>query len=436
MGMVTGRPDPRPATPQPHGGMTATTPQVPASQTAGQAKSRLSHPTSFTAIAAIFLLFTAASAVPTPLYVVYQEAWGFSDTMVTFIFAIYVVGLLGALLVVGALSDHIGRRPVLGGAIVLETIALLLFLVAGDIAVLSVARFLQGIATGAAMTTMGAALVDLNPAHAPNRAGVVNGTVPLGGLAIGALGCGALAQYAPAPTHLVFALLLVGMVVAGGLVARMPETSTLVPGARQSLKPRVGIPVRLRPQVYALIPIITASWALAGLYLSLGPSVAVNVFGLESNLIGGLVVSLLCGTGAVTAFTLRGWKVDRLLMLACVLLTAGMVVTIAGVIAGLPVLAGLGTLIAGIGFGGSSLGSFGTLARIAGPDERGALFAVAFVISYVTYSVPALIAGLASSSSFGLKSTTIVYGTVVAALAVSALIAQRRLIARRRAAAL
>lgn len=413
--------------------MTATTPQVPASNVKSPVRARLSHPTSFTAIALIFLLFTAASAVPTPLYVVYQEAWGFSDTMVTFIFAIYVAGLLGALLVVGALSDHIGRRPVLGAAIVLETIALLLFLVAGDIAVLSVARFLQGIATGAALTTMGAALVDLNPAHAPNRAGVVNGIVPLGGLAIGALGCGALVQYAPEPTHLVFILLLVGMVVAGGLVARMPETSTLVPGARQSLKPRVGIPVRLRPQVYALIPIITASWALAGLYLSLGPSVAANVFGLENNLIGGLVVSLLCGTGAATAFILRSWKIDRLLSLACLLLATGLVLTITGVVVDLALLSALGTVISGVGFGASSLSTFGTLAKIAGPDERGALFAVAFVISYGTYSVPALIAGLASSSSFGLESTTIVYGTVVALLAVSALIAQRRLVAKREA---
>lgn len=398
-------------------------------------RARLSHPTSFAAIAGIFLLFTAASAVPTPLYVVYQEAWGFSDTTLTFVFAIYVVGLLGALLVVGALSDHIGRRPVLGAAIVLETTALVLFLVAGDIAVLSVARFLQGIATGAAMTTMGAALVDLNPAHAPGRAGVVNSIVPPGGLAIGALGCGALAQYAPQPTHLVFVLLLVGMAVAGLAVARMPETSTRIPGARQSLKPRVGIPVRLRPQVYALIPIITASWALGGLYLSLGPSVAVEVFGLDSNLIGGFVVTLLCGTGAATAFVLRKWEIDRLLNLAGSLLAAGMLVTIAGVVAELPLVGAAGTVIAGVGFGASSLGSFGTLARIAGPDERGALFAVAFVISYVTYSVPALIAGVASSTSFGLKSTTVVYGLVVALLSALALVAQHRVAARRDAAA-
>lgn len=391
----------------------------------------LSHPTSFAAIAAIFVLFTSAAAVPSPLYVVYQAEWGFSDTMLTFIFAIYVAGLLGALLVVGALSDHIGRRPVLGAAIAVETVALVLFLVAGDIAVLSIARFLQGIATGAAMTTMGAALVDMNPPHAPGRAGVVASIVPLGGLAAGALGAGALAEYAPQPTHLVYVLLLVGMAVAAVFVARMPETSTLVPGAKRSLIPKVGVPPRLRSQVYALLPIIAASWALAGLYMSLGPSVAVEVFGIDSNLIGGFVVALLCGTGGFAAYSFREVAVSRLLFLAGSLLAAGMVVTIGGVLAGSALTGMIGTLIAGVGFGASSLGTFGTLAKIVGPDERGALFATAFVISYVTYSVPALIAGMASSSSFGLKSTTIVYGTVVFLLALAALLAQHRIAARR-----
>jgi len=398
------------------------------------APGRLSRSSSFAAIAAIFVLFTAASAVPSPLYVVYQEAWGFSATTLTFVFSIYVVGLLGSLLVLGALSDHIGRRPVLGAAIALETVALIFFISAGDIAVLAIARFLQGVATGAAMTTLGAALVDLNPPHAPNRAGVVNGVAPLGGLAIGALGCGALVQYAPAPTHLVFALLLAGMVAAAAIVALMPETSTLRPGARRSLQPRVGIPESLRPQVYALVPILAASWALGGLYLSLGPSVAASVFNAESHLIGGIVVTLLCGTGAATAFGLRDWTTDRLLKLAGQLLTAGMIVTLAGVVFDLALVAAAGTLVAGVGFGASALGSFGTLARIAKPDERGELFAVAFVISYVTFSVPAVIAGFASSTSFGLKDTTITYGVVVAALAVIALVAQRRITARRQLA--
>ena len=390
---------------------------------AGVRTGRLSHPASFVAISAIFVLFAAASSAPSPLYVVYQREWGFSATTLTVVFAVYVLALIGSLVVVGALSDHVGRRPVLGAAIALEAAALVLFIVAGDVTVLLVARIAQGFATGAALTTLGATLVDLNPPHAPGRAGLVNGVAPVGGLALGALGCGALIQYAPAPTHLVWVLLLLGMGLAGVVVARLPETSARRPGGLASLAPRLGIPARIRPDVYALVPILVASWALGGLYLSLGPSVAASLFGLTNHLVGGLVVTLLCGTGAVTAFALRAWPAQTLLRLGAVLLTAGTALTLAGVQTHAVALAGAGTVIAGIGFGASALACFGALARLAVPQERGELFAVAYVIAYLAFSLPAVAAGFASTY-VGLHVTSVVYGLGVIVLSLAALAAQ------------
>jgi MFS family permease len=395
---------------------------------------RLSRPTAFVSVATIFVLFMAASSAPSPLYVVYQQEWGFSATTLTVVFAVYVFGLLGSLLVVGALSDHIGRRPVLGAAIALEVVSLVLFIVAPGVAVLAVARIAQGIATGAAMTTLGATLVDLNPVHAPGRAGVVNGVAPLTGLAIGSLGCGLLIQFVPGPTHVVYALIGIGMLIAAGVVALLPETSTRRPGGLASLRPRVSIPTRLRPDVYALVPILVASWALGGLYLSLGPSVAASLFGLHSHLVGGLVVTLLCGTGAVTAFALRQWPAARILSTAAVLLAAGMALTLVGVETTSASLAAAGTVVAGVGFGASALGGFGTLARIAVPDERGELFAVAFVIAYLAFSLPAVVAGFASTT-VGLRATAEAYGVAVVVLSLAAVAAQQVLARRRGVAA-
>ncbi|WP_250002387.1 MFS transporter [Actinoplanes sp. M2I2] len=392
---------------------------------------RLSRPVAFAAITAIFVMFSAASAAPSPLYVVYQHLWNFSATTLTAVFAVYVVGLIGSLLILGALSDHIGRRPVLAAAIALEAVSLVLFLTAGDVGVLLTARLLQGVATGAAMTTLGAALVDLNPPHAPGRAGLINGLAPVAGLAVGALGTGVLVQYAPSPTHFVWALLLAGMALAAVVVARIPETSALRPGAAASLAPRLGVPARLRGDLLALTPIIVASWAIGGLYLSLGPSVAAGVFGLSSHLVGGLVVTLLCGTGAVSSFLLRNVATKRVLLVAGSLLTAGAVLSVTGLELGSAVLAAAGTVISGVGFGASSLASFGTLAVLAAPHERGELFAVALVIAYVAFSVPAVIAGVAATSA-GLHDTALVYGVVVALLGGAALVAQRL---RRRAVA-
>jgi MFS family permease len=382
---------------------------------------QLSHSRAFIAITAIFITFMAASSAPSPLYIVYQQQWGFSATTLTVVFAVYVLGLIGSLLVLGALSDYVGRRPVLAAAIALELVALVLFITAGNVTVLLLARLAQGIATGAAMTTLGAALVDLNPPHAPGRAGVVSGVAPLGGLAVGALGCGALVQFGPAPTHLVYVLLLVGMLVAAVFVAVMPETAVRRPGGFASLKPRVGVPARLRPDLLALTPMLVASWALGGLYLSLGPSVAASLFGLTNHLVGGLVVTLLCATGAITAFALKSWPTGRVLRMAAVLLTVGTATTLVGVALESIALAAAGTVIAGIGFGGSALACFGTLARLAAPQERGEVFAVAFVISYLAFSLPAVVAGFAATS-FGLHTTAIVYGLVVVGLSLLTLI--------------
>ncbi len=386
---------------------------------------QLSLPIAFVATGAILVLFAAAASAPTPLYVVYQKEWGFSSATLTIIFAVYVLGLIGSLLIVGALSDHVGRRPVLAAAIALEAVAFVLFLIAGDVTVLLVARFAQGIATGAAFSTLGATLVDMNPAHSPGRAGLVNGVAPISGLALGALGCGALVQFAPAPTQLVFALLAAGMGGAAVAVARMPETSARRPGAVASLIPRLGIPARIRPDVYALVPIIVASWALGGLYLSLGPSVAAGLFGLSNHLIGGLVVTLLCGAGALTAFALRRWPTTRVLVISAILLSAGTALTLAGVEVNAVALAGAGTVVAGVGFGASALATFGTLARLAAPGERSALLATALVIAYLAFSLPAVAAGVASTS-FGLHATTVVYAVGVVALGLIALAAQSK----------
>ena len=389
----------------------------------------LSRPAAFGAVTAITVTFMAASSAPSPLYVVYQQDWGFSAATLTVVFAVYVLGLLGSILVVGALSDHIGRRPVLAAAIALEALSLVLFLVAGGVPVLLVARLAQGIATGAAITTLGATLVDLDPP----RAGTVNGVATVGGLAVGAVGCGALVEYAPAPTQLVYALLLALMAAAALVVWRMPETSARRPGALGSLRPRLGLPARLRPDFLTILPTLVASWALGGLYLSLGPSVAVVLFGLHDHLVGGLVVTLLCGTGAVTAFALRNVAVARLLAAASALLAAGTLLTLGGVQVGSVGLAAAGTVVAGVGFGAAALGCFGTLARIAAPEERGELFAVAYTVSYLAFSIPAVAAGVASGL-VGLRPTAEVYGLAVVLLGVAALVAQGVLAARRRAA--
>lgn len=369
----------------------------------------------FAAVGGIAVLFPAASSVPSPLYPLYQQLFGFSAATLTVVFAVYVAGLLAALLVIGALSDHVGRRPVLAGAVALEAVSFAVFLGAGGVTALLIARTLQGIATGAALTALGATLVDLAPPDAPHRAGMVTGVGTLAGLAAGAVGAGALIQLAPAPTRLVWIVLLVLLALSAVVVAVLPETSTRRPGVWTSLVPRVGVTPRLRGEVLAVTPVLVTSWALGGLYLSLGPSIAATLLGESSRLVGGLVVTLLCGTGALASFLLRDRRVRSLLAPAAALLAGGTAVTFVGVALASVLLAALGTVVAGVGFGAAALACFGVFAEIAGPDERGALFALAYVISYTAFSLPAVAAGI-GSGLVGLAAAAEVYGAVVVVL--------------------
>jgi MFS family permease len=380
---------------------------------------RLPHATAFWLLATTQLAFLFAAAAPTPLYVVYQATWGFSAITLTTVFAVYAIALLLALVTVGALSDHVGRRPVLLAALLVETAAMIVFARVGDVSGLLAARAVQGLATGAATGTISAYLVDLGPADNPTLGPVINTTSPTLGLALGALGTGVLVQYAPHPTTLVFLILTaVFIALALGVVA-MPETVRRKEGALASLRPRMGVPRHVRPQFLVTLPSLIATWALGGLYLSLGPSLAVGVLHLRSHLLGGLVVAALTGAGSLASFVFRGWQPRRLLLSSSLVLAAGVAVTLPALALTSTALFFLGAVLSGIGFGASFMAALRSLAGLARPDERAELFAAVYLVSYLAFSLPAIVAGFATTR-VGLLITATGYGIVVLVLAFGA----------------
>lgn len=381
---------------------------------------RLPRSAAFWLLGATLLAFMFAAGAPSPLYVVYQARWGFSATTLTTVFAVYAVALLLALVTVGALSDHIGRRPVLIGALLVETVAMIVFITVGDVSWLLVARAVQGFATGAATGTISAYLVDLAPADNPKLGPVVNSTSPTLGLAAGAVGSGVLVQYAPHPTTLVFVILAIAFAALAAGVVLMPETVTRKEGALASLRPRVGVPQRIRPRFLVALPSLVATWALGGLYLSLGPSLAASVLHLRSHLIGGLVVAALAGTGSLASFVFRERQPRNLMLGGSVTLAAGVAVTLPALALTSTVLFFAGAVLSGVGFGTSFVGAFRTLAGLARPDERAELFAALYLVSYLAFSLPAIVAGFATTR-VGLTTTATGYGIVVLALAFGAL---------------
>jgi predicted MFS family arabinose efflux permease len=377
----------------------------------------------FWIVAAVSFLYLFAVSAPSPLYGIYAARWHFSATTVTAVFGVYALTLIAAMVLIGSLSDALGRRPVIAAALVLQCATMVLFLLADGVGWLYAARLTQGCATGMVTAAVSAALVDLQPVRRPALAALVNSTVPAAGLATGALLSGALVRYAPAPTRLVYALLLAGFVALLLLLKLVPET---VPRHRPArLGARVGVERPVRRAFLSALPVLVAVWSLSGLYMSLGPSLALTLAHSGSALLGGAVICLLCGCGCITALLLHGWPPRRTMQAGCVLLGTGVLITVLAVAGTAPALLYLGTAVAGCGFGAGFLGSFRTLSGLALPEHRSALLAAIYIVAYLSFSVPSVAAGVLATR-FGLEPTAIGYGLAVAALAWVALPATAR----------
>jgi predicted MFS family arabinose efflux permease len=379
---------------------------------------RLSRPAAFWSVAVLLVLMLAASGVPSPLYRVYQEEFGFSSGVLTTIFGIYSFALLVSLLVVGGLSDHVGRRPVLIAAFVLEAASMALFLFADGVGWLLAARVVQGLATGALTSTLGASVLDLQHRDRPLGA-FINSASPGLGLSLGAAAAGLLVQFVPSPTDWVFGVLTVVFLLAAAGTYLLPESSARIPGALASLRPQVHVPPAHRRAFVVALPLLVACWALGGLYASLGPSLVADVFGIDNHLVGGLLILALNGTGIVGSLALRTSPPERALLLGALVFTVGVAGTVSALFATSAGLLFISAVVTGFGFGAAFLGAVSTITRGVAAGHRAGLLAAIFVVGYLAFSVPAIAAGIAVGT-FGLTRTTEVYGGIVVVLALLA----------------
>jgi MFS family permease len=365
-------------------------------------------------------LFSACSSAATPVYRLYQEIYGLSPVVLMSIFSVYAFSQLVALLTVGSLSDYVGRRPVILGALILNIAAMFAFIEAGSAGMLILARAVQGFATGAATTALGAAILDNNKARGP----LINSTTAFVGLTAGSLLSGALVAYAPLPTELVFIVLLAVSSVMLVLLPLVPETAEGKPGALGSLAPHVSVPRQARKMLVKITPVNIAAWTLGGFYFSLMPSLVRVATGLTSPFIGGLVVAVLTLTGTFAVLALRNKPGLQILTIGTWTLIAGVAVTLLGVFEHSASIMLAGAVITGIGFGACFSGALRTVLPLAHADERAGLLATFYVQSYLAFSLPAIAAGLAVPQ-LGLSQAAYIYGGVVIALALVSLLATR-----------
>jgi predicted MFS family arabinose efflux permease len=370
------------------------------------------------ALASITVSFLAASSAPTPLYPTYQAAWRFSSLTTTVVFGVYALALLATLLTAGRLSDHVGRRPVLLVGIAGQIAAMVVFANAHSVDALLWARILQGLATGVAIATVGAAMIDIDR----TRGALANSTAPGLGTSSGALVSAFAVQWLPAPTVLVYLVLAGILLVQAVVVLKVPETSPKTPGAWRSFVPQLALPAQTRRPLLASAPVLFSVWALAGFYGSLGPALINHLVGSASVIDAGLGLGILAGVAALTTYVLRATAAQKVMLIGTSTLMAGVAIVLLSVWIDFPTGFFLGTFVAGVGFGAGFQGGIRLVAPLADPDQRAGVLSVLFTFVYLGLGIGAIAAGVAVVRGGGLVATSYEYGLAVIVLAAIATI--------------
>ena len=381
------------------------------------------RPVAFWLVASAFAVTMLGTTLPTPLYVIYQRELRFSTLMITLIYAAYAVGVLAALLLLGRLSDEIGRRRALLPGLAASMLSAVVFLTwHDDLELLFVGRVLSGVSAGIFTGTATAALVDLADEGGTERASLVATAVNMGGLGSGPLLAGVLAQLAPEPLLLPYAVDLGLLTVVGAGLWFMPEPVKATVRRPRLRVTRPSVPPQVRGTFVRAAIAGFAGFAVLGLYTAVAPSFLGSVLGMHSLALSGGVVFSVFAASTLGQILLVPRFGQASLAVGCAGLVAGMVLLTAGLaVESFELLVAAG-VVAGLGQGMSFRAGLTAVNAEAPVAQRAAVASTFFIVIYVALSLPVVGEGLATDV-VGLRSAGIGFSVAVAVLAGSVLAA-------------
>jgi predicted MFS family arabinose efflux permease len=359
-----------------------------------------------------------ASLTPSPLYRTYSVLWHFSPLTLTLIYATYAFGVLATLLLAGRVSDDVGRRPVLLVALGALMASTVLFMLADSAAWLFVARGVQGLATGAALSAASAALLDLHPRRDPAGVGLTNATAAAGGIGLGMLVSSSLVQMGWEPRLLPYVVLLVLFALAFAGAYWMPEPVLERSRFRLTVeRPSVPAVVR-RPFLLAALAVLS-SWSIGALFFSLGPQLAGHLFDTTNVIVSGIGIVALAAAAVIAQLLTARTAPWIAASTGSIALAAGMIMIVVAAATDSSAAYLTGSIVGGAGFGAAFLGGLRALVAVIPAEHRAAVMSAFYVAAYGSLSVPAVLAGVVVTQ-LGLQSTFEIFGSVVAGIALLA----------------
>jgi hypothetical protein len=381
----------------------------------------------FWLIAFAFLVAMAFTTVPSPLYSLYMARDGFSTFTVTVVFAVYAVGVVTSLLLAGHVSDWVGRKRVLVPGLALELVAAVLFLSSTSLPALLTARLVSGLGVGLVTATATAYLHDLHfagrPAASGQRFELVSTAANIGGLGVGPLVAGLLAQWAGGPLRTPYVVFAVLLAVAIAAVALSPET-VREPLVRPAYRPQ-RVSLNQGSGYLAAVTGAFASFAVFGLFTSVAAGFVADTLHHPSRALAGLVVFVVFGAAAAAQSLTTRLPIGARRALGLLAQAAGVVVVVAGMHAVSLGLFLAGGIVAGIGAGVLFKAAVGSVVALAAPAQRGEALAGLFLLAYLGLTVPVVAIGVATLSFATITVMTWFAGFLLALLAGVALLARR-----------
>ncbi|HEY1516519.1 MAG TPA: MFS transporter [Solirubrobacteraceae bacterium] len=374
----------------------------------------------FAAAAFALAVGMLGTTLPTPLYGLYRLQFGFSELMITVIFATYAAGVIASLLLFGRLSDQIGRRRVLLPGLGLSALSAVCFLTASGLPLLLAGRVLSGLSAGIFTGTATATLIDLAPAGRRSRATLVAAMANMGALGAGPLLTGLISQWAGSPLRLAFWVDLALLVPAAIGIWAMPEPVSVT--SHPHLRPQaLKIPTEMRSIFIEAALAGFAGFAVLGLVTAVTPAFLGQELGVTSRAIVGLVVFALFAASLAGQLALEAVPERAAIPTGAGALIAGMGSLALGLADSSLTLLVLGIVIAGFGQGLSFRGGLMQVNERSPAAQRGAVASSFFVVMYIAISVPVIGEGLLAQA-VGLRVAGLTFAALVAALSAAVLI--------------
>ena len=372
------------------------------------------------ATAAAFTICMAGTTLSTPLYDIYSRRYGFQTVTITILFAVYAIGVVATLTVFGRLSDAVGRRPVLLAAVGISAAGSLILAFAPGLSLLRVGRGGSGLAAGLMSGTGTAAVIDLFPSERRGPGATVAVAANTGGLALGTLLAGILAEVAPKPLITPY-LVQAGLAVLAGLwlllaAGRLSTAAAAAPGGRRFRLGRLRIPAEIRAPFIRAVLAAGAGFAVLGVLTSVSSVFLATILHIDNHALAGGVVALAFAFMAVGQLAARRAEPQAALLAGC----GGLCVAAAILLLSLTLHSLAALVIAAIVLGiaeGSCLnaGIASTVERVP-PDLRGEVSSSYFAGLYIFLALPAIGVGVLSAHT-GLVEAGVIFCAVVIALA-------------------